>query len=164
MCLFFFFFFQAEDGIRDYKVTGVQTCALPIWWHRSRPFSRPPHRGRPSWPHRSQQRRREGKHVHCAAAISDARRSDCCFLEGSPGILPAVARACPELAEGHLALSASPTSPAFLQPAPPPQSNPPPFRSKLNTDARRENHGRGRRAPRPMVAPPEVRRVGLSRH
>src|SRR5256885_152133 len=28
------FFFQAEDGIRDYKVTGVQTCALPI--------SRPP--------------------------------------------------------------------------------------------------------------------------
>ena len=30
-----YFFFQAEDGIRDYKVTGVQTCALPIW---------------PSWP------------------------------------------------------------------------------------------------------------------
>src|SRR2546426_4171115 len=27
---FCFFFFQAEDGIRDYKVTGVQTCALPI--------------------------------------------------------------------------------------------------------------------------------------
>src|SRR2546426_3112555 len=27
---FQFFFFQAEDGIRDYKVTGVQTCALPI--------------------------------------------------------------------------------------------------------------------------------------
>src|SRR2546426_3644414 len=29
MCVCFFFF-QAEDGIRDYKVTGVQTCALPI--------------------------------------------------------------------------------------------------------------------------------------
>src|SRR5256885_10788178 len=28
--MLFFFFFQAEDGIRDYKVTGVQTCALPI--------------------------------------------------------------------------------------------------------------------------------------
>src|SRR5688500_17051540 len=28
--LFLGFFFQAEDGIRDYKVTGVQTCALPI--------------------------------------------------------------------------------------------------------------------------------------
>src|SRR5438105_15709060 len=28
--LLFFFFFQAEDGIRDPLVTGVQTCALPI--------------------------------------------------------------------------------------------------------------------------------------
>src|SRR3989440_1767766 len=28
--VFFFFFFQAEDGIRDLIVTGVQTCALPI--------------------------------------------------------------------------------------------------------------------------------------
>src|SRR6266481_6918387 len=28
--MFFFFFFQAEDGIRDGTVTGVQTCALPI--------------------------------------------------------------------------------------------------------------------------------------
>ena len=27
----FFFFFQAEDGIRDSPVTGVQTCALPIF-------------------------------------------------------------------------------------------------------------------------------------
>src|SRR5256885_3946194 len=27
----YYFFFQAEDGIRDYKVTGVQTCALPIY-------------------------------------------------------------------------------------------------------------------------------------
>src|SRR5205807_7695899 len=33
MCLFFF---QAEDGIRDYKVTGVQTCALPI--SKKKPF------------------------------------------------------------------------------------------------------------------------------
>src|SRR5207237_1885985 len=32
----FFFFFQAEDGIRDSSVTGVQTCALPI----SRPHGR----------------------------------------------------------------------------------------------------------------------------
>src|SRR5215204_5319362 len=30
MCSWFFFFFQAEDGIRDHCVTGVQTCALPI--------------------------------------------------------------------------------------------------------------------------------------
>src|SRR5205085_7183132 len=34
---FLFFFFQAEDGIRDLTVTGVQTCALPI----SRPMAEP---------------------------------------------------------------------------------------------------------------------------
>src|SRR5690606_40648728 len=31
-----FFFFQAEDGIRDFHVTGVQTCALPIFNRLSR--------------------------------------------------------------------------------------------------------------------------------
>src|SRR2546421_8757547 len=31
LCCLFFFFFQAEDGIRDLIVTGVQTCALPIY-------------------------------------------------------------------------------------------------------------------------------------
>src|SRR5690349_21947705 len=30
-CVLFCFFFQAEDGIRDLYVTGVQTCALPIY-------------------------------------------------------------------------------------------------------------------------------------
>src|SRR5207247_6296461 len=30
-CVFYCFFFQAEDGIRDPLVTGVQTCALPIF-------------------------------------------------------------------------------------------------------------------------------------
>src|SRR5690606_22296966 len=35
LCGCFFFFFQAEDGIRAFHVTGVQTCALPI----SRPSS-----------------------------------------------------------------------------------------------------------------------------
>src|ERR1022692_3056198 len=39
------FFFQAEDGIRDYKMTGVQTCALPICsWsrcHANRSYPRP---------------------------------------------------------------------------------------------------------------------------
>src|SRR3712207_3604408 len=32
VCFVFFFFFQAEDGIRDIGVTGVQTCALPIFY------------------------------------------------------------------------------------------------------------------------------------
>src|SRR2546430_7485649 len=34
-----FFFFQAEDGIRDLTVTGVQTCALPICTARSAGFT-----------------------------------------------------------------------------------------------------------------------------
>src|SRR5258706_8157181 len=39
-----FFFFQAEDGIRDWSVTGVQTCALPISsadsaWQSNRPWT-----------------------------------------------------------------------------------------------------------------------------
>src|SRR2546426_5920064 len=39
MCYYvFFFFFQAEDGIRDYKVTGVQTCALPIYGSEFNPL------------------------------------------------------------------------------------------------------------------------------
>src|SRR2546429_1391389 len=33
--ILFFFFFQAEDGIRDVAVTGVQTCALPIYFQRA---------------------------------------------------------------------------------------------------------------------------------
>src|SRR5690606_40345367 len=34
------FFFQAEDGIRDFHVTGVQTCALPICRYTTRASSR----------------------------------------------------------------------------------------------------------------------------
>src|SRR3982751_5104704 len=45
-CFFFFFFFQAEDGIRDLIVTGVQTCALPIWFKTIFPAA---YSGR--WPH-----------------------------------------------------------------------------------------------------------------
>src|SRR5437773_3054039 len=37
----FFFFFQAEDGIRDRDVTGVQTCALPIYRDRRRDRGHP---------------------------------------------------------------------------------------------------------------------------
>src|SRR5258707_11073373 len=44
-----FFFFQAEDGIRDIGVTGVQTCALPISVRTPRRATPPPgpHRWRP---------------------------------------------------------------------------------------------------------------------
>src|SRR5207249_7460241 len=34
--VYLFFFFQAEDGIRDRNVTGVQTCALPIYFRFGR--------------------------------------------------------------------------------------------------------------------------------
>src|SRR5205809_5433096 len=43
-CLFFFV--QAEDGIRDVAVTGVQTCALPIYFHGADYGSEPRHRTR----------------------------------------------------------------------------------------------------------------------
>src|SRR2546425_6474125 len=50
----FFFFFQAEDGIRDKLVTGVQTCALPI----SLVYPAPRHRlTRPSIVYPKQKRR-----------------------------------------------------------------------------------------------------------
>src|SRR5690606_40289748 len=41
------FFFQAEDGIRDFHVTGVQTCALPIFTQSfTQPFTQSPSRRR----------------------------------------------------------------------------------------------------------------------
>src|SRR6266513_3478256 len=44
--MFFFFFFQAEDGIRDRNVTGVQTCALPISCSGARNSTKPAGRSR----------------------------------------------------------------------------------------------------------------------
>src|SRR2546430_5429425 len=52
-----FFFFQAEDGIRDLTVTGVQTCALPILPAASRIISR-------RLPTRAAQRNRGAKATH----------------------------------------------------------------------------------------------------
>src|SRR6266403_2966819 len=57
LALFFFFFFQAEDGIRDLYVTGVQTCALPI----SR--REPEVQKTPLVADRLRHRRHEGDHV-----------------------------------------------------------------------------------------------------
>src|SRR2546421_4935387 len=47
----FFFFFQAEDGIRDLIVTGVQTCALPILSHVTSDAQLRPRRCRNRAPH-----------------------------------------------------------------------------------------------------------------
>src|SRR5256885_7697658 len=58
-----FFFFQAEDGIRDYKVTGVQTCALPISRRARRRSSR-----------RFPRARDERRHVAARAHVEDEQR------------------------------------------------------------------------------------------
>src|SRR5439155_13074368 len=55
-----FFFFQAEDGIRDGHVTGVQTCALPIYSRRHSQRS-PPRLTRASWPGRRKKSSRCGR-------------------------------------------------------------------------------------------------------
>src|SRR5690349_24626181 len=52
------FFFQAEDGIRDLYVTGVQTCALPIWSRTTSRETGPMRRTAPRpCPARSEERR-----------------------------------------------------------------------------------------------------------
>src|SRR5207249_9649892 len=61
MYFIFFFFFQAEDGIRDRNVTGVQTCALPI--SRSPSTSPTGSRARPISA-RFASSARAGRHVH----------------------------------------------------------------------------------------------------
>src|SRR5437773_828284 len=85
-CWSFVFFFQAEDGIRDRDVTGVQTCALPIWpaqWlHRDRlcPASgrRPPATRRPPGGRVGQlehtRQRRDGGPDRSAGLRSEERR------------------------------------------------------------------------------------------
>src|SRR5256886_11366886 len=74
---FFFFFFQAEDGIRDLTVTGVQTCALPI---SGRDVSSTPIRHKPA-------RIRACSPVHPVRTRTPDKR--CCRLSSwsSPGPL-----------------------------------------------------------------------------
>src|SRR5205823_12095812 len=70
--IFFFFFFQAEDGIRDKLVTGVQTCALPIYEE-----ALPSQRRRRSWVRHLSRRRRHHTHPeHLVAAHLDVVRSE----------------------------------------------------------------------------------------
>src|SRR5687767_12900596 len=98
-------FFQAEDGIRDKLVTGVQTCALPIWWRSSGssvadhtapgpgrriPFNRAPARddqpGKPL-PHRRDRRDRSSQEL--SALRMDCRHDDRTTVEATmPGPVP----------------------------------------------------------------------------
>src|SRR2546430_10603188 len=65
-----FFFFQAEDGIRDLTVTGVQTCALPIWI--ALPFTTAVSRGSPLVPFR---RSRSGPRTGRGETAADRSQS-----------------------------------------------------------------------------------------
>src|SRR5690348_17749322 len=74
--LFFIFFFQAEDGIRDGRVTGVQTCALPIC-RPSGPTARVARTPRPTWRFGSPPRKRSTKRSRGATRLggrSEERR------------------------------------------------------------------------------------------
>src|SRR5688572_10959091 len=66
MFIVFFFFFQAEDGIRDLTVTGVQTCALPICSNTLRPQER-------SGSRRRAHRRRTGGHCELVTMAGGGR-------------------------------------------------------------------------------------------
>src|SRR5207245_6677571 len=73
LCLHIHFFLQAEDGIRDATVTGVQTCALPI----SRPG---------------------GRHAGCSYAIGRGENSSTSIALGTPIVRaddPSPANCCP---------------------------------------------------------------------
>src|SRR3712207_6879727 len=82
--ILFFFFFQAEDGIRDIGVTGVQTCALPICGQAATPCparrrhrrlhleAAPPGQGAQPRPNRSRRPRARGGAAH----IPRRRRSE----------------------------------------------------------------------------------------
>src|SRR5688500_20099635 len=72
------FFFQAEDGIRDYKVTGVQTCALPISYSLNLP----------GLPHPTEEKERERKEQEREAARKEIGRASCRVrAQGSPSFL-----------------------------------------------------------------------------
>src|SRR5262249_58409877 len=78
-----FFFFQAEDGIRDWSVTGVQTCALPIskpaaWKLRDCAWSWAPTstcRTAPATPH--YMRRASLTRVSCSTVARQIGRASC---------------------------------------------------------------------------------------
>src|SRR3989440_1690931 len=93
-----FFFFQAEDGIRDLIVTGVQTCALPISrdrnrWHAAAGYGSvaPPARGRVPWrPDRAAPGPRPSIGSGWTAPRGSGRRSRSSGLQGSPTASPVV--------------------------------------------------------------------------
>src|SRR6266540_1384009 len=74
MVLYLFFFFQAEDGIRDRDVTGVQTCALPIFRGRDTSRTRPSRARDSRSPRTPAARSRRGRWSRSPAARAPARQ------------------------------------------------------------------------------------------
>src|SRR2546429_7900809 len=75
----FFFFFQAEDGIRDVAVTGVQTCALPILALAVLGGSRP--KGRTSQECHGRTEKRSAVCAHESLSVRVSRRVKGVFIE-----------------------------------------------------------------------------------
>src|SRR5438034_11788046 len=69
-----FFFFQAEDGIRDHCVTGVQTCALPISRDDPREEGNAFERGMPDLPTNTGVSVGQEAHHDCRVRRSEERR------------------------------------------------------------------------------------------
>src|SRR5207248_6128838 len=83
------FFFQAEDGIRDRTVTGVQTCALPIFRNRTvyAPESEPPEAS-------------AGAAASAGAGAPEAAGADAAVVEAAVAAPPEIGRAsCRERGE-----------------------------------------------------------------
>src|SRR5690606_40352981 len=122
------FFFQAEDGIRDFHVTGVQTCALPICARQfpRTPFSRPVTHPA-SWGRTRPTRQRPRRNPRVLAC----RSCPTTFTACSPS--PAAARWSPAAAP------ASATPSPRRSAAPEPRSSSSPAARKLGRASCREN-------------------------
>src|SRR2546422_5130244 len=95
--LFFFFFFKAEDGIRDVAVTGVQTCALPISTPSCSTGDSPPLNRRRSDNGLLAASRGSARQRRCHSGPSPRRRVECPVAGATPalpscpaGLLPVV--------------------------------------------------------------------------
>src|SRR5260370_22153915 len=88
------FFFQGEDGIRDSSVTGVQTCALPIWPRRLRGVDQGSRQVQGSDPYQApaRSRRRNAGAPDCPGGREGAARSLSDRRENLAGSLGTVKR------------------------------------------------------------------------
>src|SRR5438105_5525832 len=112
--LLFFFFFQAEDGIRDPLVTGVQTCALPILRRAPAPaawMAAPRTRASGGRAPRRRRSRRRARPVVARETASRPATSRCTLRRPlSPG------RSAPGRAPGAAAFVPEPARPALRPP------------------------------------------------